>query len=198
MNIKNQKSIELQLKLFSSIEKNDKISQRYISKDLNVALGLANALIKKFVKKGFLKLSEAPVKRYFYYITPKGLVEKTNLTRQYLKNSLDFYKKAKDNYESIFIQIKHLRLKKVILAGSGELAEIAILASNIQNVRINFIYDNNAKEDMFCGIPVKKVIPKKLQNKDTIFVLTEAKKINEVYLKIDKKYKILKPSFLNI
>ncbi len=198
MNKKNQRSIELQLKLFSSIEKNDKISQRYISKDLNVALGLANALIKKFVKKGFLKLSEAPVKRYFYYITPKGLVEKTNLTRQYLKNSLDFYKKAKDNYESIFIQIKHLRFKKVILAGSGELAEIAILASNIQNVRINFIYDNNAKEDMFCGIPVKKVIPKKLQNKDTIFVLTEAKKINEVYLKIDKKYKILKPSFLNI
>ena len=168
MNKKNQRSIELQLKLFSSIEKNDKISQRYISKDLNVALGLANALIKKFVKKGFLKLSEAPVKRYFYYITPKGLVEKTNLTRQYLKNSLDFYKKAKDNYESIFIQIKHLRFKKVILAGSGELAEIAILASNIQNVRINFIYDNNAKEDMFCGIPVKKVIPKKLQNKDTI------------------------------
>ena len=198
MNEKNQKSIELQLKLLSSIEKNDKISQRYISKDLNVALGLANALIKKFVKKGFLKLSEAPVKRYLYYITPKGLIEKTNLTRQYLKNSLDFYKKAKDDYENIFIQIKYLKINKIILAGSGELAEIAILASNIQNVRIKFIYDNNTTEGIFCGIPVKKIIPKKLQNKDTIFVLTEAKKINEVYHKINKKYKILKPNFLDI
>ena len=80
MNSKTSKNIELELKILDKIEKTENLSQRIISKDLNVALGLANSLIKKFIKKGFLKLKEAPMKRYLYYITPKGMIEKTKLT----------------------------------------------------------------------------------------------------------------------
>ena len=58
MNGKTNKLIRLELKLLNEISKSKNHSQRSLSKDLNVALGLANALIKKFVSKGILKLQE--------------------------------------------------------------------------------------------------------------------------------------------
>ena len=91
MNGKTTKNVELELRILSKIEETENLSQRIISKELNVALGLANSLIKKFIKKGFLKLKEAPMKRYMYYLTPKGLVEKTKLTREFLETSLFFF-----------------------------------------------------------------------------------------------------------
>lgn len=106
MNSKTSKNIELELKILDKIEKTENLSQRIISKDLNVALGLANSLIKKFIKKGFLKLKEAPMKRYLYYITPKGMIEKTKLTKEFLETSLFFFNKSKEEYENEFKNIK--------------------------------------------------------------------------------------------
>ena len=56
MNVESKKNVEIELKLLAKIQENKNISQRSISKELNVALGFANSLVKKFVKKGFLKL----------------------------------------------------------------------------------------------------------------------------------------------
>ena len=44
------KSIENQLKLLNKLAGKGSQTQRTISKDLNVALGVANTMIKKFVK----------------------------------------------------------------------------------------------------------------------------------------------------
>ena len=46
------KSIENQLKLFNKLARKGNQTQRTISKELNVALGVANTMIKRFVKKG--------------------------------------------------------------------------------------------------------------------------------------------------
>ena len=58
MRLKSYKNVELELKVLNKINERKNISQRVISKDLNVALGLANSLIKKFVKKAFLNLKK--------------------------------------------------------------------------------------------------------------------------------------------
>ena len=98
----NLKNIEVELKLFNNISKNNKTTQRSISKELDVALGFANSLIKKFLRKGLLKITEAPMKRYIYYITPKGFVEKSKLVGQFIDSSLTFYKKTKKNTKISF------------------------------------------------------------------------------------------------
>ena len=46
----NRKNIEVELKLFNKISKNNKTTQRSISKELDVALGFANSLIKVLEK----------------------------------------------------------------------------------------------------------------------------------------------------
>ena len=98
----NRKNIEVELKLFNKISKNNKTTQRSISKELDVALGFANSLIKKFLRKGLLKITEAPMKRYIYYITPKGFVEKSKLVGQFIDSSLAFIRRLKKNTKMSF------------------------------------------------------------------------------------------------
>src|SRR5436190_22361295 len=70
-------------------------SQRRIAEELGIALGLVNAYLKRCVKKGFVKVSQAPARRYAYYLTPNGFAEKSRLTVQYLSDSFAFFRQAK-------------------------------------------------------------------------------------------------------
>tara|TARA_X000000950_G_scaffold288169_1_gene403686 strand:- start:30589 stop:31203 length:615 start_codon:yes stop_codon:yes gene_type:complete len=201
VNIKKDKNIKLQLKLINEIEKRKSISQRIISKELGVALGLANALIKSFIKKGFLKLSQAPIKRYAYYLTPKGLTEKSRLTAQYLKNSLEFFKTSRSEFEQEFLKIKELGYSNLILVGIGELAEIAIMASHSINLQIDAILDSKTRVKQFYGIKVYKKI-KSLESKGAknVFVITDMIDHQKCFdfLKKEKVFKIISPKMLMI
>jgi len=44
---------------------------------LDIALGLVNAYVKRSIKKGLVKVSQAPARRYAYYLTPQGFSEKS-------------------------------------------------------------------------------------------------------------------------
>ncbi len=194
---RNYKNTEIELKLFNQIEKTKNHTQRSISKELNIALGLSNALIKKFLNKGFLKLSQAPMKRYFYYITPRGLVEKAKLTSEFLTSSFDFYNKIKDQYEKEFNKIKKQKPSKIILVGISEFTEIAILAAKITEVKIDYIAESSFKKKKFCDISVRTNISYFLNLKqNTYFVLSSQKGINNFLKKIPKNRFLVKPDFL--
>ena len=64
-------NIELKLKIFNEIERNVSQSQRSLSKELGVALGLANSLLKKFVKKDYDYFIF--IKNFIYFLFRKNL-----------------------------------------------------------------------------------------------------------------------------
>src|SRR5882757_9997569 len=84
------------LSLLNSVE-DGATSQRRIAAELGIALGLVNAYVKRCVKKGLVKVSEAPARRYAYYLTPQGFAEKSRLTAEYLKVSFGFFRQAKND-----------------------------------------------------------------------------------------------------
>mgnify|MGYP001283295841 FL=1 len=194
MNIRSKnKDIEMQIKLFEQISKTANHSQRSLSKNMNVALGLANSTLKKFLKKGLLKLSQAPLRRYSYYITPKGFVEKTKLVSDFIVSSLGFYKEAKSEYEKLLLSSNK---KKIIFVGVSDLTDIAVLVSKIHNIKISFIYDINFAPKSYCGIKIKKNLGDIKKNK-YVFILTASKNISERYNKLSKQgFVINKPNFL--
>ena len=65
------------LRLLEEISKGDPLTQRDLSDRLDMALGLVNAYLKTLVKKGCIKIAGIPPKRFKYYITPKGFIEKS-------------------------------------------------------------------------------------------------------------------------
>jgi len=187
------RDIEIKLKLLNHIAKKNNQSQRSISQELNVALGFANSLIKKFIKKGLLKLSQAPLRRYSYYVTPYGFIEKARLVSDFVGSSLDFYKQAKKEYEK---ELKNLKKTNIVLVGISELTEIAILVSNIHDIKIKAIYEENSKIKNFCKV---NVIPdlKKIKKEEIFFLLTTSKKINQNIERIENYgFDIFVPKFL--
>src|SRR3977135_2721251 len=85
----------IMLGLLESVERGGEQSQRRLATELGVALGLVNAYLKRCVNKGMVKVSEAPARRYAYYLTPHGFTEKSRLTVEYLSASLSLFRQGK-------------------------------------------------------------------------------------------------------
>ena len=120
---------ETLLALLNALDDKSNTTQRSIASRAGVALGLANSLIKRCVRKGLVKIGEAPARRYVYYLTPEGFAEKARLTAEYLSSSLDFYRRARSEYAELFKICERRGWRRVALAGGGELAEIALLST---------------------------------------------------------------------
>lgn len=142
------------LDLLSSVEHDGERSQRHIAAELGIALGLVNAYLKRCVKKGLVKVHDAPARRYAYYLTPQGFAEKSRLTVQYLSASFSFFRVAKGDCTRVFEQAKADGFSRLVLAGKSDLAEIAILCAVEAGVTIVALVDPRSEDIRFFGVDV--------------------------------------------
>lgn len=140
--------------LLDAIGASDAHTQRSLAGRLDIALGLANALLKRCVSKGLIKIQAAPARRYAYYLTPKGFAEKSRLVAEYLSVSLSFFRRARSQYEEAFVTAAARGLRKVAIAGSGELAEIALLSASAAGLSVVAVIAPGRNDAEFHGRPV--------------------------------------------
>ena len=69
--------LKTELDILAALESGEVVTQMTLAKRVGVAVGLINALIKRGMRKGYVKARSAPYKRYAYYLTPKGFAEKS-------------------------------------------------------------------------------------------------------------------------
>src|SRR5450631_1154865 len=141
----------IMLGLLQSVERDGGQSQRRLAAELGVALGLVNAYLKRCIKKGLVKVSQAPARRYAYYLTPKGFAEKSRLTVEYLSSSFSFFRQAKADCTRVFQLAREQNFQHLVLCGKSDLAEIAILSAVDCRVSIVAIVDQNANDMLFVG-----------------------------------------------
>lgn len=142
------------LGLLESVERDGGKTQRRLAAELGIALGLVNAYLKRCIKKGLVKASEAPARRYVYYLTPQGLAEKSRLTVQYLSYSLVFFKQAKADCSALMRRAQERGQTRIVLAGQSDLAEVAAICAMDTNVAILAIVDPKSAGATFLGRPV--------------------------------------------
>jgi len=142
------------LGLLESVERDGAQSQRKLASDLGIALGLVNAYLKRCVKKGLLKIGQAPPRRFAYYLTPHGFAEKSRLTVEYLSSSFSFFRRAREDCSAV-LRVAHARgWTRVALVGVSDLAEIATLCALEQGISIVAVVDAKCANDRFVGTPV--------------------------------------------
>ena len=142
------------LGLLESVERDGAQSQRKLASDLGIALGLVNAYLKRCVKKGLLKIGEAPARRYAYYLTPYGFAEKSRLTVEYLSSSFSFFRRARQDCAAVLKTVHARGWSRIALVGVSELAEIAAICALEQGITIVAVVDAKAKNNRFVGAPV--------------------------------------------
>jgi DNA-binding MarR family transcriptional regulator len=146
--------VNIMLGVLSAIERDSRVTQRNLAQELQVALGLVNALLKRCAKKGYVKIRQAPLNRYAYYLTPRGFAEKSRLTAEYLTFSLQFFRDARRDSAVLFAQCRNRAWRRVVLYGAGELTEIAILSAGEADVAILCVIDATSGALACAGRPV--------------------------------------------
>ena len=142
------------------IDRNPSISQRQLSVNLGVSIGIVNWHMKRFVTKGLVKLQTAPVRRYLYYLTPVGFAEKARLTAEYLKASFDIFRRGRLQYEALFGICAASHWEDVIFLGDSELVELACMAhSQADGVTVRCILDPRSARGRRGKIPVHASVP---------------------------------------
>ena len=143
------------LKLLEAIDSSDPPSQRELAQDLNVSLGLVNAFIKRLAKKGYFKITTIPKKRAKYLLTPKGAVEKSRLTYEYIRYSVGFYREIREMLLSLFGRLEKEGVDKIALYGCGEVAELAHLFLQNSSIKLSGIFDRRPDGRKFFGQRVR-------------------------------------------
>ena len=146
---------EILLGVLNAIDQNASTSQRSISRELNVALGLANAYLKRGVRKGLIKIKQVPRRRYAYYLTPQGFAEKSRLAGEYFSASFNFFRRARAQMSDLMAECAERGLKRIVFAGVSELAEIGTLCAYDHPVEVVAIVDAARVGEKFCGFSVK-------------------------------------------
>jgi len=142
------------LSVLASIERDSSITQRKLARELGIALGLANAYLRRCVRKGLVKMRQVPLNRYAYYLTPQGFAEKSRLTTEYLAVSLDFFRRARSDCAALFRQCEMLGWRNVALYGASDLAEIAILSAGETAVEVLCVIDADSLARRCGGRPI--------------------------------------------
>jgi DNA-binding MarR family transcriptional regulator len=127
---------QIVLGVLDAVERDPSVTQRSVARELGIALGLANAYLRRCVRKGLIKVSEVPRRRYAYYLTAQGFAEKSRLTATYLSDSFSFFRKARTQCGDLFGVAAGRGQRRLALLGHGDLAEIASLVAREHPIEI--------------------------------------------------------------
>jgi len=167
------------LEILQTIEENAELTQRHLSDRLGVALGLTNSYLKRCIRKGLVKIKQAPSNRYLYYLTPKGFAEKSRLTAQYLSYSFEMYRRASRDYNIVMQDCGRDCHDRIILLGVSELAEIALLRAQENGISVAAIHDPATAMAKYMKLPVRT--DRCIDNDVTVAVLTAMNDRNGYY-----------------
>jgi DNA-binding MarR family transcriptional regulator len=138
-------------RILDEVSKNGDVTQRSLSLRLGVALGLTNLYVRRLGKKGYIKIVNLKANRLRYELTPSGLAQKTALAFQYVQDSYVFYREARKSLTKTFKALKVSGAQTVILFGTGELAEIALLSLQEANMEVAGIVSARHAGQSLCG-----------------------------------------------
>lgn len=187
------------VKLLDDVSKRSIPNQRALARQIGVSVGLVNALLHRAVRKGLIKIKEAPARRYGYYLTPKGFTEKSRLVAEYLDYSLNFFRLARQEYSDLFARCVATGRKRILLSGADELAEIASLSAHGTGIELVGVFDRATNQSRIAGLPVVRDLAA-LGANDAV-VLTNSRNAQEVYEELSDILgpdRVLAPEFLRV
>jgi len=143
-----------ELAILEKLENNEHLTQRDLSKEVGIALGLVNHLLKKMVKKGWIKIKNIDAKKIKYLITPEGAVEKSSLLYKRVESTIHFYLDAK---RVIKEKVEHLKgdgVKSVSIYGINHISEVLFIVLKELGLELVCIVDDNMKGEEWFGYTV--------------------------------------------
>jgi len=135
------------------------ITQRSLSNDLGVALGLTNLLIRRLVAKGHVKIAGLGTRHVSYLMTAAGWEALAHATRQSLENTVHLYTQTREQIRGSLSGISgHCDTdaegqKRIVFYGAGDVAEIAYVSLQTTDLTLVGVVDDR-RTGRFFGVSI--------------------------------------------
>ncbi len=143
-----------ELKILERLENNGYLTQRELSKEVGIALGLVNHLLKKMVKKGWIKIKNIDAKKIRYLITPEGAREKSSLLYKRVESTIHFYLEAKRVIRDKVVHLKNDGVKDVSIYGINHISEVLFIVLKELRLELDAVVDEKKEGEEWFGYTV--------------------------------------------
>jgi DNA-binding MarR family transcriptional regulator len=119
---------EKEFEVIRSLEENGQNNQRFIAKEAGISLGLTNLILKKMIKKGYLKARQLTPKKIQYILTPKGILEKAKKSYWFTRRTINNMRDMKQRIQDAILKEYERGVRKFAIQGNGELVDLVEIA----------------------------------------------------------------------
>ena len=185
-----------ELNLLQELEKNPVCSQRELSNKFGFALGVTNACLKKMVQRGWIRVKDIDHRRIGYYLTPKGLAEKSKLNHHLISWSLQHYSILRKAIGQRLQEMSGQGVKRVAFYGVSQEMELAYLLIQGTAVTLAGIVEDGEKMNhaKLFGLELKDVNQIATLQPDAVFITSLA----EQEERIERVTKLVDPQRVRI
>ena len=112
------------LTLFNTVESSPEINQRQLAQELDVSLGLTNTYFQRVLKKGWIRAKQVKPRRWLYFLTPQGALEKSRLSLSYMHRTLESFRELKSKGDEHLRILSNKGVSGIHLCGENDLTEV--------------------------------------------------------------------------
>lgn len=119
--------VENELQLLQALAAAPETSQADLAAQVGVAVGTVNWYLKRWSKKGYVKVRRMGRWNWSYLLTPEGMAHKARLAGEYVEVSMRLYRETRREAQRLLAEVKAAGFDRVYLDGDGEIADICQL-----------------------------------------------------------------------
>ena len=136
------------LTLFNTVENSPDVNQRQLAQELGVSLGLTNTYFQRVLKKGWVRAKQVKPRRWLYFLTPKGALEKSRLSLSYMHRTLESFRELKKKGDSYLQIFSKKGTRGIHLIGDEDLTEVlSFCFSGFEIELLSVISEKNLLDD---------------------------------------------------
>jgi DNA-binding MarR family transcriptional regulator len=146
------------LDILQAIGENEKVPKRDLLHRVSIATRLADRYLRQLVDKGLLKVKTAPRRRVLYWLTPKGLAEKTRLTCEFVSYTYKMYRECHRLASNTLHDLaRRDGVRRVVFYGAEPLAEIVAVSLPENELELVAVADEDAIGRACAGHTVQSI-----------------------------------------
>jgi len=115
---------DYEFRIIDEIGKNLNTTQRKISRQIGLSLGMTNIIIKRLIAKGYVKVKGLNRRNLKYILTPRGFAEKIKKTHRYLLRTIDTLRTVREKIQDTVLEYYEKGEKNFTILGKGEFADL--------------------------------------------------------------------------
>jgi predicted transcriptional regulator len=142
-----------QLNILREVAANARITQAELARLCSLSVAMVNNYMKELCGSGYLEYHRRTIKSVTYHLTPEGKHHLELLQCMLIKEMVGMFVAAKEEIRARIIGRTNSNLQRVVLCGSGHLAQIAFHALEQSGINVIGVCDDDPEmlgRD-FCG-----------------------------------------------